>query len=105
MRLPAATVALWSVAAGVLGADTRELTAEAEKVFFSADGWVLPYPLLTGPPADEMLQSLQKARRTANETNAIGDCRRIGSAQMTYALYSDGAYATLACLAAPKSCN
>jgi hypothetical protein len=170
MRRPVVTVALVLAAAGVLAADTRELTPEAatplfekspsfggktgrtfsrvnrvivvsdtqprtgwvaevdfveggktvtgravvvatsilrpsDKVFFSAEGWALPDPLLTGPRADEMLQSLQEARRRANEMVAIADSRTMMVAQVTYASSSNGTYATLACLAAPKSCN
>jgi hypothetical protein len=81
------------------------IVPKSQKMFFSADGWVILSPLLTGKPADEMLASLQNARRTANEANAIMDTRTIVSAQMSFVLYSKGAYGTLTCLATPKECN
>jgi hypothetical protein len=76
-----------------------------EKLFYSADGFTLPYPLVTGQAADELLTGLQRIRMGANEMMAKADTRTIISAQMGYASENDGRYGSLACMAAPKDCN
>jgi hypothetical protein len=76
-----------------------------EKLFFSADGWVLPYRLVTGKPADELLTGLQGARRSGNEMMAKADTRTLISAQAAFAMDNGDRYGSLACLAAPKDCN
>jgi hypothetical protein len=76
-----------------------------EKLFFSADGWVLPYRLVTGKAADELLTGLQRVRRSANEMMAKADTRTMISAQYAFAMNNEDRYGSLACLAAPKDCN
>jgi type II secretory pathway pseudopilin PulG len=50
------------------------------------------------------IPSLLRARVSANESMAIGDTRRVISAQAAYAGSNNGAYDTLACLGTPASC-
>jgi hypothetical protein len=76
-----------------------------EKLFYSADGWTLPYHLVTGQAADELLTGLQRVRRSANEMMAKADIRSIHSAQYAFAMDNDGHYGSLACLTAPRDCN
>ena len=50
------------------------------------------------------IPSLLKARASANESAAIGDCRTVISAQHAYASANGGFFDSLECLAFPTSC-
>jgi len=76
-----------------------------EKLFYSADGWTLPYHLVTGQAADDLLAGLQRVRRSANEMMAKGDIRTMMSAQAVFAMNNGDRYGSLACLAEPRGCD